>query len=71
VVTRGPRLKSRREAAGVEVSKVVERGDRSGWVRLRSAVLLVALLAGIGAAAAATIAVVVLVLAAVLDQALG
>jgi len=53
------------------VSEVVERGDRPWWVRVRSAVLLVALLAGIGAAAAAAIAIVVLVLATLVDQALG
>jgi hypothetical protein len=71
VVTKRPRLKSRREAAGVEVSRVVERGDSPGWRRLRSGALLVGLLVGIGVAAAAVIGVLALALAALADQALG
>ena len=53
VVTEGPRLKSRRKAAGVEVSEVVERADRPVVGRLRSAVLLGLLLTGLGVASAA------------------
>jgi hypothetical protein len=71
VVTKGPRLKSRREAAAVEVSEVVEQGDRSWWVRLRSGVLLAALLTALGLAVAAVIGVLALAMAALIDQALG
>jgi hypothetical protein len=48
-----------------------ETDRRPWWLRLRSFVLLVALLAGIGVTVAAVIGVVVLVLSTVLDQALG
>ena len=48
-----------------------EPDRRPWWLRLRSVVLLVALLAGIGVTVAAVIGVVVLVLSTLLDQALG
>ena len=48
-----------------------ETDRRPWWLRLRSVVLLVALLAIIGVTVAAVIGVVVLVLSTLLDQALG
>jgi hypothetical protein len=68
VVTDWPRLKSRREAAAVEVS---ERNDRRWWDRVRSGVLLVLLLTGLGVGVAAVIGALALATAALIDQALG
>jgi len=56
---------------GVEVSEVVEWDRRPWWGRLRSAVLLGVLLAGLGLATAAVIGLLALALAALFDQALG
>ena len=55
----------------MEVGEVGEREQRSGWTRLRSFLLLAALLTGLGVAAAALIGLLALATAAVLDQALG
>jgi hypothetical protein len=55
----------------VEVSEVAEPEPRTRWHRLRSGLLLAALLTGLGVATAALIGVVVLATAALLDQALG
>ena len=71
MVTEGPRLKSRREVAGVKVSEAVEQGDQQWWARVRSALLLGALLTGLGVAVAAVIGLVALAMAALVDQALG
>jgi hypothetical protein len=71
VVSNGPRLKSRRKAAGVEASEVAERDVRPWWVRLRSGVLLALLLTILGVATAAVIGLVALAMAALIDQALG
>ena len=71
MVTEGPRLKSRQEAPGVEVSTVVERDDRRGWRRLRSGALLVLLLAGLGVGVAALFGALALATATLIDQALG
>ena len=71
MVTYGLRLKSRREAAGVEASKAVERDDRPWWRRVRSGVLLVLLLGGLGVGVAAVIGALTLATAALIDQALG
>ena len=55
----------------MEVDEVVETEQHGGWTRLRSFLLLAALLTGLGVAAAALIGLLALVTAAVLDQALG
>ena len=55
----------------MEIGEVVETEQRAGWTRLRSFLLLAALLAGLGVAAAALIGLIALATAAVLDQALG
>jgi hypothetical protein len=54
-----------------EVDEVVETDKRGGWTRLRSFLLLAALLTGLGVAAAGLIGLLALLTAAVLDQALG
>jgi hypothetical protein len=71
VVSNDPLLKSGHKAVGVEVDEVVETEQRGGWTRLRSFLLLAALLTGLGVAAAALIGLLALGTAAVLDQALG
>jgi hypothetical protein len=71
VVSNGPLLKSGHKAVGVEIGEVVETEQRAGWTRLRSVLLLAALLAGLGVAAAALVGLLALATAAVLDQALG
>jgi hypothetical protein len=71
VVSNGPRLKSRRKAADVEVSEVAERDVRPWWVRVRSGALLALLLAALGVATAAVIGLFALAMAALIDQALG
>jgi hypothetical protein len=55
----------------VQSSEDVERDERSAWQRLRSGVLLVTLLVGIGVAAAAVIGILAVAFAALMDQALG
>jgi len=65
-----PSLKSRGEAASVEVSQGGGRAHRSGRGRVRSGALLVAMLVGLGVGAAALIGVLALAVAALLDQAL-
>lgn len=54
----------------MEVSEGGGRPHRTGWGRVRSGALLVALLVGIGVGAAAVIGVLALAVAALLDQAL-
>ena len=55
----------------MNVSEVAERDRRPWWVRLRSAVLLVLLLAVLGVATAAVVGLLALAMAALIDQALG
>ena len=63
-------LKSRREAAIVEVSEDVERAD-GGAHRVRSGALLAGFLTCLGVATAAVLGVLAVAVAALMDQALG
>ena len=49
----------------------VEGGDRRGWAKVRSAGLLVLLVAGLGVGVAAVVGALALASAALIDQALG
>lgn len=66
------RLKSERgRTTPVDRTEVVEVDVRPWWLRLRSAVALGLLVAGLGVATAAALAVIVLAMGAWFDQALG
>ena len=54
----------------MDVRQDSERGHQ-GWRRLRSGVVLVAMLVGIGVGAAAVLGLLALAVAALMDQALG
>ncbi len=55
----------------MEVTEVLEPTGRPWWVRLRSAVLLAALLAVLGLAVAAVLGLTAVAVASVFDHALG
>lgn len=55
----------------IEATNTVEADHRPWWLRLRSAVVLVLMVTGIGVVVAAVLGLMVLALTTVLDQALG
>jgi hypothetical protein len=55
----------------VERRRGVRRDDRPGWARVRSGVLLVLLLTGIGVGLAAVVGALAVASAALIDRALG
>jgi hypothetical protein len=55
----------------IEATDTVEADHRPWWLRLRSAVVLVVMVVGIGVVVAAVLGLLVLAVTTVLDQALG